>query len=85
MRSGFPNSLSKISGWLGQWLFWAENPSGAETYRETIIPGWRREYADLSGIEAGLLYDGTLCGMIGLHHLDQINQKGNWLLDCQRV
>ncbi|MCO4851954.1 GNAT family N-acetyltransferase [Bacillus vallismortis] len=67
---------------LGEWLFFAENPSSAETYRETIIPDWRREYADMNSIEAGLLYDGSLCGMIGLHHLDQINRKaeiGYWI------
>lgn len=67
---------------LGQWLFFAENPSSAETYRETIIPDWRRQYADLNGIEAGLLYDGSLCGMISLHNLDQVNRKaeiGYWI------
>lgn len=67
---------------LSQWLFFAENPSSAETYRETLIPDWRRQYADLNGIEAGLLYDGSLCGMIGLHNLDQVNQKaeiGYWI------
>ncbi|WP_121641917.1 GNAT family N-acetyltransferase [Bacillus vallismortis] len=67
---------------LGEWLFWAEKPSSAEMYRETIIPDWRREYADLNSIEAGLLYDDSLCGMIGLHHLDQINRKaeiGYWI------
>ncbi|WP_039075821.1 GNAT family N-acetyltransferase [Bacillus sp. MSP13] len=67
---------------LGEWLFFAENPSSAETYRETIIPDWRREYADMNSIESGLLYDGSLCGMIGLHHLDQINRKaeiGYWI------
>ncbi|MDM5300525.1 GNAT family protein [Bacillus subtilis] len=67
---------------LGQWLFWAENPSSVETYKETIIPDWRREYADLNSLEAGLLYDGSLCGMIGLHNLDQVNRKaeiGYWI------
>ncbi len=36
----------------------------------------------MNSIEAGLLYDGSLCGMIGLHHLDQINRKaeiGYWI------
>ncbi|MGF7536024.1 GNAT family protein [Bacillus mexicanus] len=67
---------------LGRWLFFAENPSSAETYRETLIPDWRRQYADLNGIEAGLFYDGSLCGMIGLHNLDQVNRKaeiGYWI------
>ncbi|MEC1666920.1 GNAT family protein [Bacillus mojavensis] len=67
---------------ISQWLFWAENPSDAETYRETLIPDWRRQYADLNGIEAGILYDGSLCGMISLHNLDQVNKKaeiGYWI------
>lgn len=73
--------IIKISGGLASGCF-AENPSGAETYRETIIPDWRRQYADLNGIEAGLLYDSDLCGMISLHNLDQVNRKaeiGYWI------
>lgn len=59
--------------WFGQWLFWVEYLSSVEMYREMIILDWWWEYVDFSSIEVGFLYDGILCGMIGLYYLDQIN------------
>ena len=61
--------------YLRKWLGWVDQINSPEDYRDTIIPMWLKQFADLNGFNAGIYYDNQLVGMISLHF---INRKTNY-------
>ncbi|MGE7186224.1 GNAT family N-acetyltransferase [Peribacillus sp. NPDC006672] len=58
---------------LRKWLLWVDKRKSAQDF-EPIIPIWITNYANNSGFDAGIRYNGALVGMIGLHFIDWKNK-----------
>ena len=59
---------------LRKWLLWVDKRKSAQDF-ESIIPIWITNYANNNGFDAGIRYNGTLVGMIGLHFIDWKNRE----------
>jgi ribosomal-protein-serine acetyltransferase len=58
---------------LRKWLLWVDKRKSVQDF-EPIIPIWITNYANNNGFDAGIRYNGTLVGMIGLHFIDWKNK-----------
>jgi ribosomal-protein-serine acetyltransferase len=65
---------------LRKWLPWVDSAT-LSTYSE-LIPIWIKQYEEKAGLQAAILYDNVIIGMIGLHSIQWQNSQtsiGYWL------
>ncbi|MCL6571663.1 MAG: GNAT family N-acetyltransferase [Bacillus sp. (in: Bacteria)] len=61
---------------LRVWMPWVDSMNTPYQF-EAIIPIWLTQFADNSGLNVGILYNGELVGSIGLHQIDWHNSMTN--------
>jgi len=59
--------------YLRRWHPWVDNLRTAETV-EKVVAAWQLQYANQRGLYPGIWFNDRLCGMIGLHNVDQANR-----------
>lgn len=67
--------------YLREWLPWVDSMKHYTDY-EPIIEMWLKQFTMHDGIQAGILHNNQLIGMIGFHGIDWTNKKtsiGYWL------
>lgn len=71
----------KDRSYLREWLPWVDGTNSPE-HTSHFIATALKEYANDNGFHAGIFWDGTIVGCIGLHGIDWSNKKssiGYWL------
>ena len=66
---------------LREWLPWVDRSRTVED-RKNFIRGSLKQFAENSGFQAGVWYDGRLAGVVGYHNIDWQNRSttlGYWL------
>ena len=58
---------------LRKWLPWVDSTT-LSTYSE-LIPIWIKQYEEKAGLQAAILYDNVIIGMIGLHSIQWQNSQ----------
>ncbi|MDD9148291.1 MULTISPECIES: GNAT family N-acetyltransferase [unclassified Sporolactobacillus] len=73
--------IDRQRDYLREFLPWVDRVTSAENYFASIA-GWTEQFRQGLGFQAGILYRGELCGMIGFHPYDLQNRRtsiGYWL------
>jgi ribosomal-protein-serine acetyltransferase len=67
--------------YLREWLPWVDSTDKVEVV-EKFIESTRKQFADNNGFQAGIWFDGKICGALGYHAINWSNKStslGYWL------
>lgn len=58
---------------LREWLLWVDRRQSPDDL-DAVIQVWSRNYEERNGFDAGVWFNNTLVGMLGLHYIDWKNK-----------
>ena len=73
--------IDRNRAYLREWMPWLDSEQSVDDLR-VFMRGSLQQFASNQGFQAGIWYQGTIVGSIGLHELDWIDRKvelGYWL------